>query len=429
MKNSRNIIAIIMIITLITYSLFGVFVHSSYAEDEGSNADNTMSQPEHNTENQPTDNPVTEPTESTPTNEPTNNPDNTSGNYSGSNYSNSQSNAQDYKRTVTPVTNSMKKSSNANLSNLGIRPNDFSGFKSETTTYDVTVPGDVEQVEVYAQTQDSKATVEGIGNRKLEKGTNGISVVVTAEDGTKKTYVINVTRDENETEQNPNGIVEGLSELKIDNVTLSPEFKTNIFEYTVKYISEDTKLNIETVTTDPYFTVEITGNENLKEGENLITILVSDPDGKNVATYQITVNKSLVDEEALAREQEEVRKKEEQKKKLILGGVIAIVIIAIIIFVIIRSKRNRAFAQEYTVPFDGLNDDNDYIDEYEEDYEDEYEDVDELNYEEDEYSEALELSKEELKKKFLDNYDAYDYEDEDIEERTKRKRHKAKRFK
>ncbi|MCI8411312.1 MAG: cadherin-like beta sandwich domain-containing protein [Clostridia bacterium] len=425
MKSLRNnIIAIIMVLTLITYSFLGVFVHSSYAEDEGTNTDNTMSQPEHNTENQPTDNPVNEPDQSNPTTESTSNPENTSGNYSGTNYSNSQSNVQDYKRTVTPVTNSIKKSSNANLSNLGIRPNDFSGFKSETTTYAVTVPEDVEQVEVYAQAQDSRATVEGTGNKKLEKGTNGISVVVTAEDGTKKTYVINVTREGNEAEQNPNGIVDGLSELKIDNVTLNPEFKTDIFEYTLKYIGEDTKLNIETVTTDPYFIVEITGNEDLKEGENLITILVSDPDGKNVATYQITVNKSLVDEEALAKEQEEARRKEEQKKKLILGGVIAIVIIAIIIFVIIRNRRNREFAEEYTVPFEGLNDD-DYIDEYEE----------ELDYDEDEYTENhefiedTELSKEQLKKKFLDNYDSYDYEDEDIEEKAKRKRHKAKRFK
>ena len=47
-------------------------------------------------------------------------------------------------------TTSEEESSNANLSNLGIRPNDFSGFKPGTTTYNVTVPEDVESVEVYA---------------------------------------------------------------------------------------------------------------------------------------------------------------------------------------------------------------------------------------------------------------------------------------
>ena len=58
-----------------------------------------------------------------------------------------------------------QESSNANLSNLGIRPNDFSGFTPGTTTYNVTVPEDVESVEVYAAAQDSGATISGTGNQ------------------------------------------------------------------------------------------------------------------------------------------------------------------------------------------------------------------------------------------------------------------------
>ena len=89
-----------------------------------------------------------------------------------------------------------RESSNANLSNLGIKPNDFSGFKPGTTTYNVTVPEDVESVEVYATAQDSGASISGTGNKTLEYGENALSVVVTAEDGTtQKTYTINVTRE------------------------------------------------------------------------------------------------------------------------------------------------------------------------------------------------------------------------------------------
>ena len=69
--------------------------------------------------------------------------------------------------------------------------------------------------------------------------------------------------------------------------------------------------------------VDVTGNEELKEGENIITILVSDKDGNNVATYQVTVNKSLVDEEAIARE--EAKKQEEFRKKVIIGAVAAVI--------------------------------------------------------------------------------------------------------
>ena len=94
-----------------------------------------------------------------------------------------------------------EESSNANLSNLGIRPNDFSGFQPGTTTYNVTVPEDVDSVEVYATAQDSSATVSGTGNQTLQYGANVLNVVVTAENGTTKTYTINVNREEAEEEE------------------------------------------------------------------------------------------------------------------------------------------------------------------------------------------------------------------------------------
>ena len=260
--------------------------------------------------------------------------------------------------------NSNSPSSNANLVNLGIRPHDFSGFRSDTTSYSVTVPADTESVEVYAQTQDSNSTVTGTGTVNLQEGENTIEVVVTAQDGTTKTYTIVITREVSEDAEAGTELIEGegLLKLNIQGAELSPEFNTNTYEYTAKYIGERTSLPIEVEATNETYKIEIVGNEELKEGENLITILVSDSEGNNVATYQITVNKSLVDEEALAREQEE----QEKKQKTMVGAIIAvIVVVAIIVFVVIKRKRNRAFAEEYSgVPFYGMN-----KDDYEEDYE------------------------------------------------------------
>lgn len=323
----------------------------------------------------------------------------------------------------TSNTQSYQKSSNASLSNLGIRPNDFTGFKAGTTTYDVTVPEEVEQIEVYATAQDAKASVTGTGMKSLEKGKNTISVVVTAESGTTKTYTINVTREE--TEENTENVQEqysgdGLATLKVGDFKLSPEFDTNIYEYKVKYIGEDKKIDIDATATDPYYIIEITGNEDLEEGENLITILVSDPDGNNVATYQVTIDKSLVDEEALIREQEEAKKAEEQKKKLIIGAVIAVVAIGVIVFFIIRYRRNRTWAEDYSMPYDGLNNEEDYYygDDYEE-IEDKFEEFEEDN---------KEISKKQAREEFLDNYETGSYEDE-YEEVDRTKRHRGKRFK
>ncbi len=284
---------------------------------------------------------------------------------SGSSSSSSSSNG-----STSGTSTTSKESSNANLSNLGIRPNDFSGFKPGTTTYNVTVPEDVESVEVYATAQDSGATISGTGTKTLQKGANALNVVVTAEDGTTKTYTINVTREgedeteEEQPEENAEEVKNGLSNISIANLELSPSFDTDIYEYTVKYVGEDTSLDIQTVATDPNYTVEVLGNEDLKEGENIITILVSDNEGNNVATYQVTVNKTLVDEEALAREEEEKQKEEQRKMFIIAGGVIGLIVI-IVIVIIVKRRRNRAYAEEFSgVPFAGINDDDDYYNDY-----------------------------------------------------------------
>ena len=92
--------------------------------------------------------------------------------------------------TSTPT-----KSNVATLSNLGIKPNDFSGFSAGKTSYSVEVPNETETIEVYASKGQSGQTISGTGKKTLKEGANTFSVVVTAEDGkTKKTYTINVTR-------------------------------------------------------------------------------------------------------------------------------------------------------------------------------------------------------------------------------------------
>lgn len=328
---------------------------------------------------------------------------------------------------------SQKKSSNANLSNLGIRPNDFSGFKAGTTTYNVTVPKNVEEVEVYAKAQDSKAKVAGTGKKKLQEGKNTASVTVTAEDGTKKTYTINITRsateEDNESEEegeddpeaddnNETNIVEGkgLSELKIGNLELSPQFRTDIYEYTINYIGNETKLEINAVTTDEDYTIDITGNDDLKEGENIITILISDTEGNNVATYQITVNKSLAPLE-----------NQEENGIKILGIIVGIVIVIIIIFLIIRHRRNKKWEEEYSAPFSTLKD----HDEEDNIYKNQLEDFDEnMRAKHKEEIRDSHQDKKAAKEEYLNNFNPNNNEYSEWEEETVRKRRsKGKRFK
>lgn len=299
-----------------------------------------------------------------------------------------------------------EKSSNANLNDLGIRPHDFTGFKYGTTNYEVSVPESTESVEVYATVQDAKAKVTGTGKKVLEKGKNIAQVVVTAEDGTKKTYTITIIREAQQEEQESKKDTEtkedtkkeekGLAELKIGNLNLTPEFKTSIYEYTVNYIGEDAKIEIETKPTEENYVVEVVGNENLQEGENVITILVSEKNGDNIATYQVTVNKSLVDKEAVAKE---VEKKEKQQKTIIGVGIAVIVLLIIIVVIVIR-KRNRNIAEEFSgIGFYG----NDEEEELPKALEKE-EKLDQEDLEENVLEDFENMSKDKLKEKFLNGY-------------------------
>ena len=284
----------------------------------------------------------------------------------GSQNNNSSSNGNSNSNSDADTQQPQEKSSNANLNNLGINPNDFKGFKPGTTKYNVTVENNVESVEVYAKAQDSKAKVSGTGIKKLNEGNNALNVVVTAEDGTKKTYTINVARktaeeskeaeEENNKEEEKQENKLGLSELNIEGVELSPSFSLNTYEYVAKYIGEETKLNITTKASDDNAKVEIVGNEELKEGENLINILVTDSKGENTVTYQITLNKSLVDKEAIAKSQAQEQK--QKNEKAIFIGVSAIIILIIIIILLIIKVRKNKNLDQYSINYSDYDDEN-----------------------------------------------------------------------
>ena len=254
------------------------------------------------------------------------------------------------------------KSNNANLSNLGIKPNDFKGFKISTTSYNVSVPNDVENITIYATAQDKKATITGDGAQKLNVGKNKLNVIVTAEDGTTKTYTINVTREEgkngateNTTSNNTtNSVVSqdnknsesDLKKLSIKGYNLTPSFSPNVYEYKVNVTENVSSLDIETEKANDNVSIDIAGNENFVEGENTITLLVYNEETKQNSTYQIIVNKTNKDENALNNTLNDAEKKANKIRIILLGSVVFI-IICVIIFVIVKHRMNTDDDEKY----------------------------------------------------------------------------------
>ncbi len=90
-------------------------------------------------------------------------------------------------------------SSNASPNNwletLKISDFDFGFDAAKPSGYSIEVGGAVSSVNVTATTVNLKAKVQGTGSIPLKEGNNTINVVVTAENGDKRTYTVNVIRN------------------------------------------------------------------------------------------------------------------------------------------------------------------------------------------------------------------------------------------
>lgn len=163
-----------------------------------------------------------------------------------------------------------KKSTNANLSDLGITPNDFKGFSPTTLNYAVTVPNNVDKVSVYAKVQDSKAKItSGIGKHNLDEGENTLQIVVTAESGDTQTYTINVTREKstnnNQKTTSSENSTSDLKKLEIKGYTLTPAFSADVYEYKLELKDDVTTLDVITEGANDKVNIEIAGNTELKD--------------------------------------------------------------------------------------------------------------------------------------------------------------------
>ena len=186
--------------------------------------------------------------------------------------------------------NTAKKSTNANISRLTLSVEGLS-FKTNQTKYNLKVGTDVDRITAKVTLESSKATYSISGNKNLKAGNNTIKIVVTAEAGNTKTYIINVEK-EGDIEE----ISAELSNLIIENMTFNIPFASTETEYIGSKIKYTEKLNVFPYTVAEQATYEIIGNENFKEGENTIYIKVTSKDKNNTKEYKVTFDMMSKDE-------------------------------------------------------------------------------------------------------------------------------------
>lgn len=225
-------------------------------------------------------------------------------------------------------------------------------FSVDVTEYTLTVGEDVTSLDIEAVADDENAKVEITGNDNLLMGENTVEIKVTAEDGTVRTYTINVTKGDTA------AIAENtisLETLSIDGYTLSPAFSKNIYEYTLDIPDTSvTSLNVNAISDTDDASIEIIGNNNLQLGENVITILVKSADGSEVTTYQVIAN-------IHEPEKTQIIAGIDNEDLFLYGGVGLAALVVIIIIIIVAIVKNRKNADEdygtYYGGFTSLNND------------------------------------------------------------------------
>lgn len=189
------------------------------------------------------------------------------------------------KSAQATITVSAPLSTNNDLASLSVSQGSLSpSFSSGQTDYNVSVGANVESISIDAKVADNKAKLSGIGVKNLNYGSNKFAVVVTAENGSKKTYNVNVNREDNRASD------ANLKSLTVRNGKLSPSFSANTTSYTMNVSYDVSKLDLEVVAADSKSNVSISNPDLTPEGETKVTIKVTAENGTS-KTYTILVTR------------------------------------------------------------------------------------------------------------------------------------------
>ena len=324
------------------------------------------------TKTEPQSKPITPSTPATPTN-PSKPTISSSGSETISKENVNKSNKIAVEKAID--TTKANKSSNNYLKNISTSLGTLSpAFNRSQTSYILSFPYDFDyktlgKISINASKEDSKEKVEGIGTKEVKVGTNVYNLVVTAENGETKTYTIKLIKPEISEDKNMR-----LATLKLSytdengnnvELPLDKTFNAETLEYSLNVSNIVKAIKVDTTLPDGSdgIKVSVFGNEDLQDGENVITITLAnenaDTENPKKTVYTIKVNKAAaVAPEVAITEQSNKAPEKKLNFKLIIGiilGIILLLIITLIILLIVSKKQaKKSDDEEY-----GFIDDND----------------------------------------------------------------------
>lgn len=173
-------------------------------------------------------------------------------------------------------------------------------FVKTTSDYTVVVENNVTSITLGATPEYNKSTITGTGTKNLAIYSNYFNIVVTAENGSKRTYTVNVQRKDEKGLASPPSTNNNLKAITIAGYdAFNAAFDKAVLTYTLEVGNLVTDVTLTADPEDSKSKVEVS-KAPLVVGNNTITITVTAENG-DVKVYTITVVRSsdvpTVDEE------------------------------------------------------------------------------------------------------------------------------------
>lgn len=192
---------------------------------------------------------------------------------------------------------------NLNVSGSGITGGNITGFNMEGTnqsttktytlntksagTYTIYLKGDISDGATDVTSDISKSVTVTVKTKPVTTTTPKPSTSTSTT--TTKPSTNTSTNKSTTTTLSSNAY---LSQFRINEPGITPAFSKTIYNYSVTVGADVNSLTVTAVPEHSKATVSISGNTNLKEGDNTITVRVTAQDKKTVKTYKIIVTKT-----------------------------------------------------------------------------------------------------------------------------------------
>ena len=302
-------------------------------------------------------------------------------------------------------TTKSNKSSNNYLKNISTSLGTLSpSFNRSQTSYILSFPYDfdyktLEKISINAVKEDTKEKIEGTGVKEVKVGTNVYNLVVTAENGETRTYAIKLIKPEISEDKNIRLATLKLSYIdesgKTVELPLDKTFNAETFEYSLNVESIVKSIKIDTTLPEGSegIKVSVSGNEDLQDGENVITITLfnehDDTENPKKTIYTIKVNKApAVTAETAIMQPAEKTPEKKVNFKLIIGIILGIILLLIIILIILLIVSKKQSKDNQPDDYGFMSEDDENGENYE-DYEDDNEDDYDMNYTENSNQESF----------------------------------------